>query len=593
MSGPRAAAGEPADDWRRRLSRIWIRLLAFNVLLLFLPAAGVLYLDTFESQMLDAQEQSMVQQGRILAAALSSSDGSPAADPAAADAPAAATAPTGTAPTETALAEGAGGEGGMIDAAEAERILRALNQRLTSRLRVIDAEGRLIADSSRLGPRAEPGAEVAVVSEAGAATRSSLLYRLGATLFRFWDRLTGQADEGEAPSEFYVSTLPFDGPEIQAALAGRYGATTRVTPGQRSVTLFSALPVFGRDGRPIGAVLVSQSTLRLLAGLYEVRLAVFQVFVGSVVVAVVLSLLLAGTIARPLARLRSEAAALLDRRGRPTPGPVNRPAHRPTGAAAIRGHFGGWRRRDEIGDLARTLEQMSQRLEERIGFIETFAADMSHEFKNPLAAIRNATEVLSEVDDPAERRRFLGMVERDVARLERLLSAVREVSLIDLRLDEEATEEVDLAALLASWLDGARLRLPGGVQLASHLPAEGSAAALRVHADPDRLSQIFENLLSNAFGFAPAGSTVEVRLRRDGDEAVVSVADRGPGFPPEHLDRVFQRFFSYRPQGAGGDHTGLGLSIVKAIAEGYGGSVAARNRDDGGAEVEVRLPAEG
>ncbi len=517
--------------WHRRLSRIWIRLLAFNVLLLFLPAAGVLYLDTFESQMLEAQEQSMVQQGRILAAAL--------------------------------------GATGTLDPAQAETILVGLNQRITSRLRVIDSAGRLLADSSRHGPQAE-GGEVAPVGQEAAAQdpRSNWLYRLGASLFRFYDRLTGGPGPGAEEREFYSAEKIFDGPEIAAALAGRYGATTRVTAGQRSITLFSAIPILDDAGEPVGAVLVSQSTFRLLNGLYEVRLAVFKVFVGSVVAAVILSLLLAGTIARPLTLLGNEAAALLDRRGRLT------------------GRFGGWKRQDEIGDLARSLQGMSQRLEERIGFMESFAADVSHEFKNPLASIRTATEMLTEVEEPAQRRRFLALVERDVARLERLLSAVREVSLIDARLDEEEVEPVNLSALLERWLEGRRLRLPGGVTIESELPAE----PVEVQANADRLSQIFENLLDNAFSFAPAGSVVEVTLERQGDEALVRVADRGPGFPPEHLDRIFQRFFSYRPEQKGSDHTGLGLAIVKAIAEGYGGSVEAGNRPGGGAEVGVRLP---
>ena len=521
--------------WRRRLSRIWIRLLAFNVLLLFLPAAGVLYLDTFESQMLEAQEQAMVQQGRILAAALGASGG--------------------------------------LDPARAETILVGLNQRITSRLRVIDGGGRLLADSSRHGPRANGDEVVPGPQETSVENpRSNWLYRLGASLFRFYDRLTGGPGSSSGSSyeerEFYSSEKVFDGPEIKAALAGRYGATTRVTASQRSITLFSAIPVLGEGGEPVGAVLVSQSTFRLLNGIYEVRLAVFKVFVGSVVAAVFLSLLLAGTIARPLTLLGNEAAALLDRRGRLT------------------GRFGGWRRQDEIGDLARSLQGMSQRLEERISFMESFAADVSHEFKNPLASIRTATEMLAEVEEPAQRRRFLALVEGDVARLERLLSAVREVSLIDARLDKEEVESVNLSALLARWLEGRRLRLPGGVTIESALPER----PLRVQANADRLSQIFENLLDNALSFAPAGSSVEVTLEQEGDEALVRVADRGPGFPPEHLDRIFQRFFSYRPEQKRSDHTGLGLAIVRAIVEGYGGSVEAGNREGGGARVGVRLP---
>jgi two-component system sensor histidine kinase ChvG len=144
-------------------------------------------------------------------------------------------------------------------------------------------------------------------------------------------------------------------------------------------------------------------------------------------------------------------------------------------------------------------------------------------------------------------------------------------------------------------------RAAGAVRLELEPPAEPVA----VHASPDRLAQVVENLLDNAVSFSPPGGTVAVRLAREGSEAVLTVRDQGPGIPPEHLGRIFDRFFSYRPrQGAGaaepgarpgalGRHAGLGLAIVKAIVEGYGGSVAAANGAGGGAVLEVRLPAAG
>jgi two-component system sensor histidine kinase ChvG len=228
--------------------------------------------------------------------------------------------------------------------------------------------------------------------------------------------------------------------------------------------------------------------------------------------------------------------------------------------------------------------------------VEAFAADVSHEFKNPLTSIRAATEVLSDTEDPAERERLLATVEREVARLERLLTGVREVSLIDSRLEDEPAAPEDLGALLSALVEGVRLRAPEGVGVTLSLPEE----TVTVRAAADRLAQVFENLLDNALGFAPVGSSVRVRLVADrsweGSEAVVSVSDDGPGIPPEHLDRVFDRFFTYRPDegrevgGRTARHTGLGLSIVKAIVEGYGGSVRAGASASGGARIEVRLP---
>jgi len=504
------------------LSRISVRLLLFNVLLVFLPVAGFLYLGVYEDQLLKVQEKSMVQQGRLVAAAL-----------------------------------GSRGEIG----AEAAALLRRLDQRTEARLRIFGRDGSLLADSSRLGPRGTDDA--ASPPAASGQTRDNVLYRAGAGLYRLWRRL-----REPSASSYRSPPDPIPAAALKAALAGRYGTAIRPTSGERwrpSLTLHSAIPVRS-GGEVVGAVLVSQSTVRILRELDEVRVDVFKVFLISVAVAAVLSLLLAGTIARPLRRLRDEANALLDRRGR------------------LRGRFAGSRRSDEIGDLARSLEGLTTRLEAHQRFVESFAADVSHELKNPLAGIRSATELLADTAEPAERERFLGVVLREVARMERLLSGVREVTEIDARLESEAIETIDLEKLLREIVDGAGQQ--GEVVFAS------AGGPLPVRAAPERLAQVFTNLIDNARGFSPPEGTVTVTLEAGDGAALVRVEDRGPGIPEAHLDRIFDRFFTYRPgePHARNGHTGLGLAIVKAIVEGYGGTVTARNRSEGGAAFEVRLP---
>ncbi len=214
------------------------------------------------------------------------------------------------------------------------------------------------------------------------------------------------------------------GPEVKAALDGRYGAATRVLPGPpRTVMLYIAIPI-RIEGAVDGAAVVSQSTNRIMNALYAVRLDVFRVFLLSLAAAVALTLVVATTIARPIARLRHRAEEILDRRGRLT------------------GGFEPSNRTDEIGDLERALAELTHRLEEHLVQTESFAADVSHEFKNPLASIRTAADMALEVDEEEQRRRFLGMIQRDVARMERLLTEAREVSTIDAHLDDEAREPV-------------------------------------------------------------------------------------------------------------------------------------------------------
>jgi two-component system sensor histidine kinase ChvG len=443
------------------------------------------------------------------------------------------------------------------------------------RLRVVDREGRLLADSARLIPP-RPAPVVYSSRSYGQSlppeAQSSWLYGLGVWLYRRPARLAALFGPPEPPSgtETYDRTAgPLLGPEVKAALAGRYGATLRPTRGgPRSLTLYSALPVRAGD-TVAGAVLVSQSTYRILRALHDVRLDVFKVVLLSVAVAAILSLLVSTTIARPLRALRDEANGLLDRRGR------------------LKRRFRGSGKHDEIGDLARALEQLTARLEGHLRFIETFVSDVSHELKNPLASIRTATEMLAEVEDTADRERFLGVAQREVARMEHLLSAMREITEIDARLDAEPAAPVDLRDLLAQIVEGFRLRAPAGVEIALRDPG----APVWVAASPERLAQVFGNLLDNALGFAPPGTAIEVDL----GPGRVTVADRGPGIPPDHLHRLFDRFFTWRPgnpdsPGRLNGHTGLGLAIVKAIAEGYGGTVTARNRPGGGAAFEVRLP---
>jgi two-component system sensor histidine kinase ChvG len=517
-------------SWLLRLvSRISVRLLAFNLLLVFLPVAGVYYLDTYERQLLDAQERAMVQEGRVLAAALS--------------------------------------ERGPLEVRDAEALLMRLRQQSEARLRIVDGDGRVLADSSRLGPKLE---------DAGARSyrervRDDPLYRVGAWLYRQAEWLLGTTAglEPELADGGSVAVVVAT-PEVRAALAGRYGARARASPGgRRSMTLFSALPIWD-VGRAVGAVEVSQSTTRLFRALDQTRLGVFKVFLASVAVAVVLSLLVSTTFVRPLRGLRDESRAILDRRGR------------------LRGHFGGSRRRDEIGELARALEELTRRLEDHARFTESFAADLGHELKNPLASIRSATEILAEVDTAGERRRFLALVQREVARMEHLVTGSRELARIDAGIETEERRPVELNGFLAGIVEGYRLRAGSGPSIA-FAPAPEPLSTLGV---PERLTAVFENILDNARSFSPPAGTVRLHLARESAWAVAAVTDEGPGLPPGSEELIFSRFYSYRPGQEKSDdgHTGLGLALVKAIVEGYGGSVAAATRPEGGTVVTIRLP---
>jgi two-component system sensor histidine kinase ChvG len=196
--------------------------------------------------------------------------------------------------------------------------------------------------------------------------------------------------------------------------------------------------------------------------------------------------------------------------------------------------------------------------------------------------------MIADVSDPADRRRFVRVIEQEVARMERLLSGVREITVIDARLATEQPEQVDLGALLTRIVDGFRLREGDRVRF----QLETGTGSLTVDANDDRLTQVFENLLDNALSFSPPGSTITISVAADDGDIVTRIADMGPGIPEANLTRIFDRFFTHRPDASSrhtGGHTGLGLAIVRTIVEAYGGRISAANMERGAA-FAVRLP---
>jgi len=543
---------------RTLLSRMWVRVLAFNVLIVFLPIAGMLSLDTYEKQLLRSLERSLVQQGRVLAAALEGS--------------------------------------GPRLRENARQILLHMRQRHDARLRVVDAGGTLLADSASI-PVAPAAADASTPAggsvgstdgpdtagrapgdtPAARTAQETFLYRLASFPIRLWRKYLRPPQPPAESDEYYGGAKVLSGQEIKDALAGEYGAVTRVSAGQQSLTLYSAIPVLDR-GRIAGAVLVSQSTYRMLSDLYALRLDIFRLFLWSVITAVVLSLLVSATITIPIRKLRDQAHAILDPRGR------------------LLGGIVASRARDEVGELSRSLGELTARLQRHVHQMESFASDVSHEFKNPLASIRSAAEIANRSADPAERRAMLAMVLEDVSRLERLLTGVREISRIDSGTgDVEREEAVDVKEIAARVVGSARRR--GNVGEVTFV-VDGDGA--RAWIPPGRLEQVVENLVDNAVSFSPAGGVVRVTVGKDDGFAVLRVSDEGPGVPRENRDRVFDRFFSFRPREKKSAHAGLGLSIVKAIAESHGGVVILADRPasgpaggPGGACFEVRLPSSG
>lgn len=357
--------------------------------------------------------------------------------------------------------------------------------------------------------------------------------------------------------------------EIQAARQrGRTVSMIRVAPDLTPVISSAAvLP----DG---SALLTTENDRQITRTVRAQRKNLAVVLIAISIFSVLLSLFLARTIVRPLRRLAMAAHRVRLGRSRE----VNVP-RLPS-------------RTDEIGLLARAVSDMSQSLRQRIDNIEAFAADVTHELKNPLASLRSAMDGLDNVEDPALRRKLVAVARDDVVRLDRLINDISEAARTDAELARARFERVDLGSLIeqlaSSW--EAR-REKGDARIAFARPRKATAVVM---GKPDRLARAINNLIDNAISFSPQGGLIEIVAARVGDEVRIRIDDEGPGVPEDAREAIFNRFHSVRPEGEGfGRHSGLGLAIARAIVEGHDGEIGVHDRDDApsGARFTIRLPA--
>lgn len=293
-----------------------------------------------------------------------------------------------------------------------------------------------------------------------------------------------------------------------------------------------------------------------------------------IVISVLLSVFLARTIVRPMRRLALAAHRV--RLGRSREVKVPRLPSR----------------RDEIGLLARAVSDMSQSLRQRIDNIEAFAADVTHELKNPLASLRSAVDGLDRVKTPELRHRLMGIVREDVVRLDRLINDIGEAARTDAELARAMFERVDLGPLIEQLVSSWETRREkGDARIAFARPRKDTAVVM---GKPDRLARAINAIIDNAISFSPPGGLVEIAAARVGDEVRIRIDDEGPGVPPEAREAIFNRFHSVRPEGENfGRHSGLGLAIAQAIVKGHGGEIDVHDRDDApsGARFTIRVPA--
>jgi two-component system sensor histidine kinase ChvG len=363
-------------------------------------------------------------------------------------------------------------------------------------------------------------------------------------------------------------------PEVAQALAGHDASMVRLDDRGRAIVSV-AVPV-QRFRAVRGALLLSTQGGVIDQKVEAERLKVLKVFLIAASVMVVLSVLLASTIAGPVRKL-ADAAEHVRRRIRTR---VEIPDFT--------------RRRDEIGHLSGALRDMTSALYSRIEAIESFAADVAHELKNPLTSLRSAVETLPLARNDDSRSRLLSIIQHDVRRLDRLISDIADASRLDAEMQRHEAAPVDLMRLLRTVVAVAN-EVKHGNRVTVTLAFEGPQAFF-VPGHDSRLGQVINNLIDNARSFSAEGGTVRVTCRRLKGVIEIIVDDDGPGISPDAMEKIFERFYTDRPHQGFGQNSGLGLSISKQIVEAHGGQLWAENRTDSngtvlGARFTVRLPA--
>ena len=578
-------AAPPARDGRlrrllRALARPWVflavqssssltrRIVFLNIAGLLALVLSILYLSQFRAGLIEARRQSLLVQGEIIAGAIAAS-ATVETDTITIDPDKLLELPTGESygPSD----ESTLGLDFSIIPEKIAPLLRRLVLPTGTQARIYDREGALLLDSRNLYGRGD----VLRFDLVPVDDRPSRLERAWIAIKNWFGRvnLPLYRDLGPANGKGY--------PEVAQALLGNKQSEVRAND-RGEIIVLVAVPI--QQFRAVrGALLLSTQGGEIDSQVAAERLQVLTLFAVLGAVMVLLSTLLARTIAGPV-RLLAEGAESVRRR-------IKTRVEIPDFTT----------RRDEIGELSGALRDMTNSLYSRIEAIESFAADVAHELKNPLTSLRSAVETLPLAKSQESRGRLLEVIEHDVRRLDRLISDVADASRLDAELQRQEAAPVDLTTLLKTVVSVANeVRRDDGITVT--LVFEGGGPKDFVVSGHDsRLGQVIDNLIENARSFSPAGGTVRITARRLRKAVEIMVDDDGCGIRPDALERIFERFYTDRPHQGFGQNSGLGLSISRQIIDAHGGRITAQNRvgasagPDGpqvlGARFIVRLPA--
>lgn len=542
------------------------RIFVSNLLGLLILVGSILYLSKHNVWLIDAKRESLRSQGEIIAAAIAA-NASVETERIVLD------------PDKLPEIEGAlipfrdDGFAALQLSIRPERvtpILRRLVQPTKNRARIYSRDGTLIADSAQLLSRGL----ILKPPKPNARPKTKNLWTRMTQWFLNAD-LPVYREIGNANGNLY--------PEVRMAMTGT--TTPMLLLNQNGEQIVSVAVPIQRAKSVQGVLLLSSRPGEIDEALIQERWTILKIALLALAATIGASMLLARTVAEPMRRL-SDAAEHVSRN-------ISARHELPSFS----------HRRDEVGQMSTAFRNMTAALFRRIEASEKFAADVAHELKNPLTAARSTAEALAYARNEEERQQLIGQIQNELKRLNRLITDVSNASRLDAELALQQTEPVSLCKMLDGIVTTFSDILSGtGKNIAFEVEPSSEVDRLVVNGHEGRLSQVVTNLVDNAISFSPEGGTVLVRARRDEGFVEVCVEDDGPGIAAEALEKIFKRFYTYRPtsESSRGNNSGLGLSISREIVLAHGGEIWAENRmapgaapDDPplGARFTVRLPA--
>lgn len=532
----------------RRITNLTLRIMGVNALAVITLILGVVYLSQYHMTLISSRLEHFETELKLVTAAI----------------------------TEGALADEVTAEGEVyfLSHNRVELLSARLGATLNKRVMVFDEKGEMIADSELLIEKYQIKPIFQVVREERRKLESvEVLKEMASWIVAFFPE---------------HNTLPlFEGITSNKAIdyhdaAEAYDKKLNMTPWRDvsgDLVLTASMPILSDTRAVRGAVMMISDGTDIKEALGDAWFNILKIFLVTLIITILLSIYLSGVIARPLRKLANAAENVRKGKLKHTEIPDMSD------------------RNDEIGELSIVLRDMTHALWDRMDTIEAFAADVSHEIKNPLTSLKSAVETASIVKKKEDLQRLLDIIKHDIERLDRLISDISNASRLDAELSREAFGVINFKTLLRNLLDSYKSpleremqnrynsdeALKDGIMITLDMPDH---ADIYVRGSEGRLIQVFQNIIANALSFAPVKSTIKVLVTLKGNRVSIAIEDEGPGIPENQLDNVFKRFYSERPEHEKyGQHSGLGLSICKQIITAHNGIIYAENNVERDGEV--------